>query len=353
MTSASGTVMRAVALTGTGGLEHLALTEVPVPPIGGPHDVRVRIHAAALNRLDLFVAGGLAGVAYQFPHVVGADGAGVVDTVGAAVTTVRPGDRVMINPGLSCGTCAECRSGEESLCPAFQLLGEHRHGTMAEFVVVPEANLALVPSGMPWATAAAFPLATLTAWRMLVTRARLRRDEAVLIWGIGGGVSQALLRIARHLGAATIVTSGSDAKLAAARDDGADTVVNHRTGDVVAAVRAATGNRGADVVADSVGEPTWPSSLRALRRGGRLVTCGATEGPHVSLDVRRLYWHQWSLLGSTMGNRAEFAAIVELAVAGELWPRIDAVVALERAPDAFRRLAAGEQLGKLVIEVMQ
>jgi len=352
MTPASGFLMRAVALTGTGGLEHLALTELPVPPIQGPHEVRVRVHAAALNHLDLFVAGGLPGVAYRFPHVVGADGAGVVDEVGTAVSAVRPGDRVMINPGLSCGTCAECRSGDESLCAAFQLLGEHRHGTLAEYVVVPEANLAPVPPAMSWAAAAAFPLATLTAWRMLVTRARLAPGETVLIWGIGGGVSQALLRIARHLGATTIVTSGSDAKLALARADGADHAVNHVTGDVVAAVRAATANRGADVVADSVGEPTWPSSLRALRRGGRLVTCGATGGPHVTLDVRRLYWHQWSLLGSTMGSRAEFAAIAALAAAGALWPRVDAVVPLERAMDAFRRLAAGEQLGKLVIEVL-
>jgi NADPH:quinone reductase-like Zn-dependent oxidoreductase len=351
MTPVAGLLMRAVALTGTGGLEHLALTELPVPPLSGPHEVRVRIEAAALNRLDLFVAEGVPGVAYRFPHVVGADGAGVVEEVGSAVTTVRPGDRVMLNPGLSCGTCAECRSGEESLCPAFQLLGEHRHGTLAEYVVVPEANLAPVPPAMPWTVAAAFPLATLTAWRMLVTRARLQAGETVLIWGIGGGVAQALLRLALRLGATTIVTSGSDAKLDAARADGAHHVVNHRTGDVVAAVRAATANRGADVIADSVGEPTWPASLRVLRRGGRLVTCGATGGPHVSLDVRRLFWHQWSLLGSTMGSRAEFAAIAAVAAAGGLWPRVDSVVPLARAPEAFRRLAAGEQLGKLVIEV--
>jgi NADPH:quinone reductase-like Zn-dependent oxidoreductase len=257
----------------------------------------------------------------------------------------------MINPGLSCGTCAECRAGEESLCPAFQLLGEHRHGTMAQYVVVPEANVAPVPPEMPWSTAAAFPLVTVTAWRMLVTRARLQPGETVLIWGIGGGVSQALLRIALHVGATTVVTSGSDEKLAAARVEGAHHAVNHATGDVVAAVRAATANRGADVVADSVGEPTWPSSLRALRRGGRLVTCGATGGPHVSLDVRRLYWHQWSLLGSTMGSRSDFAAVVALAHRGKLWPRVDRVVPLERAPEAFARLAAGEQSGKLVIEV--
>jgi NADPH:quinone reductase-like Zn-dependent oxidoreductase len=351
MSAPSGFLMRALALTGTGGLDRLALVDLPRPEPRGPHDVRVRIRAAALNRLDLFVAAGLPGVAYDFPHVVGADGAGVVDAVGSAVRTVRPGDPVLINPGLSCGTCEECRAGEESLCPAFQLLGEHRHGTVAEHVVVPEANVARVPDGMSWAEAAAFPLATLTAWRMLVTRARLRAGETVLVWGIGGGVAQAALRVALHQGARVVATSGSDAKLDAARADGAHHVVNHATGDVVAAVRAATGNRGADVVVDSVGEPTWPRSLRALRRGGRLVTCGATGGPMVSLDARRLFWHQWSILGSTMGSRAEFAEIVRLAGEGRLWPRVDRVVPLADAASAFRRLEAGEQVGKLVIEV--
>ena len=341
--------MRALALTGTGGLEHLALTELPVPPVRGPHDVRVRVRAAALNRLDLFVAGGLPGVAYQFPHVVGADGAGVVDEVGAAVTAVRPGDRVMINPGLSCGTCDECRSGEESLCPAFQLLGEHRHGTMAEFVVIPEANLAPVPCEMSWAAAAAFPLATLTAWRMLVTRARLQRAETVLIWGIGGGVSQALLRIARHLGAITVVTSGSDAKLGDARSDGADHVVNHRTGDVVAAVRAVTGNRGADVVADSVGEPTWPSSLRALRRGGRLVTCGATTGYEARLDLRHLFARQLSLLGSYMGGKPELLHAADLFFRGAIRPVVDSTFPLSETAQAHRRMEVSDQFGKIVL----
>ncbi len=343
--------MRALVLTGTGGLEHLALREVPVPTLRGPHEVRIRVRAAALNHLDLFVADGLPGVAYAFPQVVGADGAGVVDDVGAAVTAVRPGDRVMLNPGLSCGTCAECRAGEESLCPAFQVLGEHRHGTMAEYVVVPEGNLAPVPATMSWPQAAAFPLATLTAWRMLHRRARLRAGETVLIWGIGGGVAQAAMRIALRAGAQVVVTSGSDAKLAAALADGAHHGVNHATGDVVAAVRAATANRGADVIVDSVGEPTWPRSLRALRRGGRLVSCGATGGPQVALDARRLFWHQWSVLGSTMGSRADFAAIARLAAQGALWPRVDTITPLAEAPAAFRRLAAGAQLGKLVIEV--
>ncbi len=349
--SAAPLLMRALALTATGGPEHLALVDLPVPALDGPHDVRVRVHAAALNHLDLFVADGLPGVAYAFPHVVGADGAGVVDAVGSAVTAVRPGDRVMLNPGLSCGTCAECRAGEESLCPAFQLLGEHRHGTMADYVVVPEANLAPAPAGFSWAEAAAFPLATLTAWRMLATRARVAAGETVLVWGAGGGVAQAAVQVAKHLGATVVATSGDDAKLAVARALGADHVVNHATGDVLAVVRRVTANRGADVVVETVGEPTWTRSLRALRRGGRLVTCGATGGPMVQLDVRKLFWHQWSLLGSTMGSRAEFAALAALAGEGRLRPRVDGVVPLAQAREAYARMARGAQAGKLVIEV--
>lgn len=345
--------MRALTLTATGSLDHLVVQDVPLPPLERPDDVRVRIRAAALNHLDLFVARGLPGVTYTFPHIVGADGAGEVDAVGPAVTGWSRGDAVMLNPGLSCGDCAACRSGEESLCAGFRLLGEHHPGTVAEYVVVPAANLARVPAGMPWSVAAAFPLATLTAWRMLVTRAQLQRGEWMLVWGVGGGVALACVRIAALLGARVIATSGTPAKLEAARDAGAELLVDHREEDVVARVRAVTEGRGVDVVADSVGAATWPVSLRALRRGGRLVTCGATSGPHVQLDVRKLFWHQWSLLGSTMGSRAEFRAIAEQAAAGHLWPAVDTVVPLARAADAFRRLDAGEQTGKLVIEVAQ
>lgn len=309
--------MRAVVLEGVGGLDHLALAEVPAPEIRAPHDVRVRVRAAALNRLDLFVAGGLPGVAYSFPHVVGSDGAGIVESVGSGVTAVRPGDRVMINPGLSCGTCEECRRGDESLCPAFQVLGEHRSGTLAEMVVVPESNLAIVPGTMPWPEAAAFSLATLTAWHMLMSRAKVRQGETVLVWGVGGGVALAAVQVAAHAGARIIATSSSDAKLEVARHHGATETVNHAHEDVVARVRALTANRGADIIVDSVGEPTWQRSTRLLRRGGRLVTCGATGGPHVEIDLRRLFWHQWSLLGSTMGSHADYREIVRLAGDGE------------------------------------
>lgn len=343
--------MRALALDGVGGVSHLAVREIPRPELEGPRDVRVRIRAAALNRLDLFVAAGLPGVHYVFPHIVGSDGAGVVESVGPAVTTVRPGDRVMINPGVSCGRCPACEGGEESLCSAYRVVGEHRPGTVAEFVVVPAENLAPVPAGMAWDQAAAFTLATLTAWRMLTTRAALRPGETVLIWGVGGGVGMAALQVARHLGARTIVTSSTDAKLEAARRAGADDAINHATSDFVAELRRLTGGRGADVIVDSIGETRWQDSLRALRRGGRLVICGATTGPMVSIDLRRLFWHQWSILGSTLGSRREYAEIVALAQQGLLWPVVDRVVPLADWPAAVERLERGEQTGKLVIEV--
>ena len=343
--------MKALALEAIGGLEHLAVVELPPPELETPHDVRVRIHAAALNRLDLFVAGGLPGITPVLPHVVGSDGAGIVESVGAAVRNVRAGERVMLNPAISCGRCPACLAGEESLCATICVVGEHRSGTVAEYVVVPDVNLAPVPPAMPWPEAAAFSLATLTAWRMLSTRAALRPGETVLVWGIGGGVAMAALQVTRLLGGRTIATSGSDAKLEVARRLGADATINHGAADVVAEVRRLTGGRGADVVVDSIGQARWPESLRAMRRGGRLVVCGATTGPMVSLDLRRLFWHQWSLLGSTLGGREEYAEIVRLAHQGRLWPVVDRVVPLADAARAIDRLNRGEQVGKLVIEV--
>ena len=345
--------MRALALDAIGGIEHLAVRDLPEPGVQRADDVRVRVRAAAFNHLDLWVAGGLPGPELPLPHIVGSDGAGVVDAVGPAVRSVAPGDRVMINAGLSCGGCEACLGGDEPLCRNFRVIGEHTAGTAAEYVVVPEANLARVPEGMPWDRAAGFSLVTLTAWRMLTTRAGLRPGESLLIWGIGGGVAQAALQIAKLIGAYAIVTSGSPEKLEAARALGADAVLDHSRGDVVAAVRELTAGRGVDVVVDSVGQATWEKSLRALRRGGRLVTCGATTGPSVSLDLRRLFWHQWTLLGSTMGSRREYREIVRLAALGRLWPVVDRVVPLDEAVDALRRLAAGQQFGKLVIEVAQ
>jgi NADPH:quinone reductase-like Zn-dependent oxidoreductase len=346
--------VRACVLTATSGIEHLQITEVSDAPAPHAGEVRVAVHAAALNHLDLFVAAGSPGTAERFPFVVGADGAGIVETIGPGVTTVQPGDRVMLNPGISDYSCEFCRAGEHSLCVNYRLLGEHLPGTMAELITVPAHNVARAPNLSPpltWAEAAAFSLVTLTAWRMLVTRAHLKSGETALIWGIGGGVSLTALRIAKLLGARAIVTSSSDAKLEAARKLGADVTLNHRTQKVAHEVRALTNKRGVDVVVENVGAATWDESLRCLRRGGRLVTCGATSGPQVGLDIRRMFWHHWSLLGSTMGNAAEYAEIVRRLGKGELRPVVDSVYPLDQARDAYERLAKGEQLGKVVVEV--
>jgi NADPH:quinone reductase-like Zn-dependent oxidoreductase len=343
--------VKALTLVALGGREQVRVQELPEPAIELPNQVLVGVQAVALNRLDLLVAEGLPGVNYSFPHIIGSDGAGIVREVGSAVSRLRPGDRVMINPTLSCGNCPWCLQGEESLCEELRVLGEHLPGTAAEYLVLPEENLEPVPDGMSWPQAAAFSLATLTAWRMLTTRGRLQPGETVLIWGIGGGVAVAALQISRLLGARTIVTSGSDAKLNVARTLGADVLLNHQRMDVGMEVRKLTDGRGADVIMDSAGEQSWRGSLRALRRGGRLVICGATTGPIVSLDLRRLFWHQWSILGSTLGSRREYAEIVALARQGKLWPVIDRVVPWNQSQAALERLARGEQVGKLVIEV--
>lgn len=260
----------------------------------------------------------------------------------------------MLNPGISDYTCEFCRAGEHSLCVAYKLLGEHLPGTLAELVTVPAHNVARIPALSPdltWVEAAAFSLVTLTAWRMVVTRAQLQAGETALVWGIGGGVSLTALRIAKLLGARVIVTSSDDGKLAAAKRLGADVTLNHRTHKVAQEVRALTGKRGVDVVVENVGAATWDDSLRCLRRGGRLVTCGATSGSQVGLDLRRLFWHHWSILGSTMGNAAEYAEIVRRLGAGELRPVVDRVYPLVQARAALERLAKSEQLGKIVVEV--
>lgn len=347
--------MRALALLGHGGIESLAELDLPAPPIQAPDQVLVRVRAAAINHLDLFLTEGVKGITLQFPHIVGTDGAGVVEATGEAVTGVRPGDRVTINPGISCGACESCRQGDDPHCRNYQILGEHRSGTAAEFVVVPERNVALIPTDMPWEVAAAFPLSTLTAWRMLTTRAGLLAGETVLIWGVGGGVALAALAIAKHLGARAFATSSAHWKLERALVLGADEVFNHAEStpeEIAREVRKLTGS-GADVVVDTVGKHTWDASLRSLRPGGRLVTCGATSGPEVGLDIRRLFWFQWSLLGSTMGSHAEFAEVMTLARAGKLWPVVDSVVPLAEGAAAYRRMKRGEQQGKLVIEVSQ
>jgi NADPH:quinone reductase-like Zn-dependent oxidoreductase len=344
--------VRALTISQNGGPEQVELRDdLPVPELRGPADVRVRVLAAALNHLDLFVIGGLPGVKLAPPFILGSDACGIVDAAGADVKTVSVGDYVILNPGMSDGTCEYCVDGEQPLCPRYQILGEHVPGTMAEYVVLPGKNVHVIPTSVPVEQAAAFPLATLTAWRMIVSRARVTAKDDVLIWGIGGGVALAALQICKNIGARVWVVSSSDDKLARAAAMGADELLNRNTVDVAKVIREKTGKRGMDVIIDSVGQATWSQSLLALGRRGRLVTCGGTSGPMLETDVRRLFWNQWSLLGSTMGNDAEFEAITNELRAGRLLPPVDSVFSLDDGRRAFERLEKGEQFGKIVVRV--
>ena len=344
--------MQALTISRHGELDCVEFrTDLPTPALRHADDVRIRVRAAALNHLDLYVVRGLPGATITPPWILGADACGIVDAVGDAVSHVAVGDYVVVNPGLSDRTCSYCLEGEQPLCPRYGILGEHFPGTMADHVVVPGANVFAIPATVPVEHAAAFSLVTLTAWRMIVTRARVRAGENVLIWGIGGGVALAALQICKSLGARVWVVSGSNEKLGRARSLGADETLNRTECDVARVIREQTGKRGADVVVDSVGAATWQQSLRALGKRGRLVTCGATSGPLVETDVRRLFWNQWSLLGSTMGNDAEFRAIVSELAAGRLVPPIDSVHMLADGRAAFERLASGDQFGKIVVRV--
>ena len=346
--------MRGLAIDSNGGLEQLHVrADLPIPSLDRVDDVRVRIHAAALNRLDLWVLGGIPGVKIHPGWVLGSDGAGVIESVGPAVRDLVVGDRVLLNPGVvdrSC-RCEYCRAGDQPLCLSYGILGEHRPGTMAEYVVVPAANVRTIPESIDFAMAAAFPLATLTAWRMIVTRARVQPGDHVLIWGIGGGVALAALQIAKHIGATAWVTSGSPAKLERAHALGADHLLDHRLPELGREIRSRTGKRGVDVVIDSVGEATWAQSLLALGKRGRLVTCGGTSGPKVDIDIRRMFWNQWTLMGSTMGSDQEFDAITALFRHGALQPPIDSIWPLEDGTTAFERLQSGAQFGKVVVEL--
>jgi NADPH:quinone reductase-like Zn-dependent oxidoreductase len=347
--------VRGLTISAHGGLDQIEYrTDLPKPePRRG--EIRVRVKAAALNHLDLFVVGGMPGVKIVPPWILGADATGVIDAIGdlsgISDSRLRVGDHVIINPGLSDHTCEFCQAGEHSACVNFRLLGEHAPGTLAEYIVIPARNARSIPKDRPVEQAAAFTLSTLSAWRMVVTRARVKKTDNVLIWGIGGGVALAALEIARTIGATTWVTSHSDEKLALARGLGAENVINYATTDVGKEVRTRTNKRGVDVVLDTVGEATWAQSLGALGRRGRLVTCGATSGPMVQMDVRRLFWYQWDIMGSTMGNDSEFDAVASEFSDGKLLPLVDSVFDISQGRQAFERLQSGQQFGKIVVRI--
>lgn len=342
--------MKAVYLTGHGGNEVVAIGERPMPERRSG-EVLVRLHAATLNRVDLYMRDSGAGITHTLPQVMGIDGAGVVEAVDEGHPHLRLGDRVLLYPGLTCGHCEFCTQGEEVLCTSMKLLGEHRDGTLAEYISVPARNAVPMPEGWSFEEAAALGVNHLTAWRMLMSKARLRPWETVLIFGIGGGVSLAGLQLARAMGARVLVTSRDPDKCQRALALGADAAICSSTHDVAREVMRLTGKRGVDVVFENVGAAAWDSALKSLVRGGRLVTCGATTGDQPGADLRRVFIRQLQILGSTLGNLAELQDLVRFCDRHGLRPVMDQVLALDQAHEALDRLASGQQFGKLALRM--
>jgi NADPH:quinone reductase-like Zn-dependent oxidoreductase len=343
--------MKALAFNEFGGPDKLRLQDVPDPKIK-PHEVRVRVRACGLNHLDLFVREGIPALKTPLPFWTGCDIAGEIAEVGADVQTVKVGERVAVNPNLTCGRCEFCIQGEDSLCVRYGILGEHVPGGLAEYVAVRADNVLPLPAHVSFEAAASFVLTNMTAWRMVVTQGQARPGQDVLVIGVGGGVSSTAVQIAKLAGARVIVTSSSDAKLERARALGADVGINYATSkDWARQVFEATGKRGVDLVIENVGAATWKDSIRSLKGGGRLVTCGATSGPIGETLIPLVFWKQVHIIGSTMANRKEFHDVMGQFFAGRLQAIIDEVVPLKDGAAAQQRLAEGKQFGKIVLTV--
>jgi NADPH:quinone reductase-like Zn-dependent oxidoreductase len=342
--------MKAAFIQAHGGSEVLEYGEVGKPD-PAPNEVCIATRAAALNHLDIWIRKGRPGLSLDYPHALGSDCAGIIESVGSDVTAWAPGDEVVINPGISCMRCPWCLRGDHSECPAFTIVGLGRQGTFAEYVTVPQELVYRKPGNLDWAEAAALPLAYLTAWHMVFSRARVQAGETVLIHGIGGGVALAALQLCTMTGLRCIVTSSSDKKLEDAAALGADTGINYRGQDVVETVRELTGGLGVDVVVDSVGAATWPLNFAIARRGGRVVHCGVTTGGVAEADLKALYWQQLSILGSTMGTHEDMRRLLQTVDNTGLRPVIDTVAPLSEARALQEKMDAGDQFGKLVLTV--
>jgi NADPH:quinone reductase-like Zn-dependent oxidoreductase len=341
--------MKALAFHEFGGPDKLKYEDVPDPKIK-PNEVLVRVRACALNHLDLFVREGIPALKTPLPFWTGCDIAGEVTEVGAEVQGVKPGARVAVNPNLTCGRCEFCAQGEDSLCVRYGILGEHVPGGLAEYVAVRGDNVLPLPASVSFEAAASFVLTNMTAWRMVVTQGQVRPGQDVLIIGVGGGVSSTAVQIARLCGARVIVTSSDDAKLEKAKALGAEVGINYKKNpDWAKQVFEATGKRGVDVVIENVGAATWKDSIRSLKGGGRLVTCGSTSGPVGETIIPLVFWKQVHLIGSTMANRKEFHDVMGQFFAGRLKAIIDEVVPLKDGAAAQQRLAEGKQFGKIVL----
>src|SRR6202171_2698755 len=342
--------MKAIVFDAHGGPEVLEFTDAPDPTIR-PNEVLVRVRACALNHLDLWVRRGIPGMPIPLPHIPGSDVSGEIAQIGADITTVRVGQKVVLAPGVTCGKCAACVSGQDNHCRYFTNLGYLIDGGCAEFVRAPEVNCLPYPENLTFEQAASIPLVFQTAWHMLLTRAQLQPGEDVLILGAGSGVGSAAIQIAALFGARIIASAGNNAKLEKAKQLGAHHLINHKTQKIRDEVRRITNKRGVDIVFEHVGTATWDDSVASLAVGGRLITCGATTGYDAKIDLRFLFTRQLSLLGSYMGTKSELAALMKLVISGHLKPVIDRTFPLASCPEAHRYLESGEQFGKVVLTV--
>lgn len=343
--------MKAVRIHEHGGVEKLRYEEAPEPTLAGPNDAIVKLKAASLNHIDIWIRRGLTGIEIALPHILGGDGAGVIAEVGDRVRNIKTGDVVCLYPPSGCGRCEFCITDREYMCVHLRVLGERENGTYAEYARVPARNCFPIPPDLSFEQAAAFPLVYITVWRMLVTNAQLKPGEHVLILGIGGGVATAALQLAAHIGAHIIVTSSSDEKLEKAKTLGSEHGINYKNADFAKEVRRLTGKRGVDVVVDCVGGDGWIKSLASLAKGGRLVTCGATAGANPRTDIQRIFWNNLKIFGSTLGDRAEFREVLNFMEASRTKPVVDQVFPLRDAAAAQKRLEEGKQFGKILLRM--
>jgi NADPH:quinone reductase-like Zn-dependent oxidoreductase len=331
-----------------GAPEVLEYTDVPEPSFR-ENEVVVEVKACALNHLDIFVRTGMPGIEIPLPHILGNDVAGVVRDAGELVTWVKPGDEVMVQPGVSCGHCEACLSGRDNMCREYDIVGYRRDGGYAERVVVPGVNIIPKPSGLSWEEAASLPLVTVTAWHMLVTRANVQPGEDVLVHAAGSGVGSVAIQIAKLRGARVITTASSDDKLAKARELGADETVNYTRDDWPKQVRRLTDRKGVDVVVEHTGAATWPGSISALKNNGRLVTCGATSGFDARTDLRQVFYRHLTLLGSFMGSKSELLEAMQFVSTGKIRGVVDRVLPLSEARQAHELIEDRAQFGKIVL----
>jgi NADPH:quinone reductase-like Zn-dependent oxidoreductase len=340
----------AMVLRTHGGPEVL-LRETLDLPEPGAREVLVRVRAVAINHLDLWVRRGLPNLKLTYPHRLGADIVGEVEALGPGARGAKVGDKAVVSPGVSCGVCERCLSGQDNLCRHYAILGEHTQGGYARHVIVPDANILPYPAALPFTEVAAVPLVFLTAWQMVVDKARVRPGQTVLVQAAGSGVSSAAIQIARLHGARVIATAGSDAKAERALALGADHVINYATQDFVAEVKKLTCKRGVDVVIEHVGGEVMARSVVATTSGGRIVTCGATTGYEPQIDLRHVFFRQIEILGSTMGSKGSLFAILDHVAAGRLKPVVDRVLPLWDAGAGHRALEERSAFGKIVLQV--